>query len=288
LNDAPYDTAGQETMRAAHKRGHQSKLFTRADEVYASGYVMARLHQWAPRIWDERMELMVLRNRDNLKFVQDETQLRVYEDKLAQAKLCAQWMPETHVYTDKETALQVAANARYPIISKSSIGSASHNVRVLRSEAEAHAEAQKAFGKGLTITKGIQLGYVYWQEFIPHTETWRVAIAGTKFHVYKRFNYDDRPVAAPSKVKPTQPVPMCPEVESLLAWANDLFAAIGTKWCAIDVLKTLDGSWKLLETSLAWARGKDAAGLATWYGTKYNLLTQHELLIEEMEKGVFG
>jgi glutathione synthase/RimK-type ligase-like ATP-grasp enzyme len=276
-------------MMAAMKRGHQSQMFSKAAEVSVDGYVMARLHQWAPRIWTEREELLVLQKRPGMKFVQDRTQIDVYEDKINQHALFNQWMPRTYVHLNKKAALGRAEMLRYPLISKSSIGSASLNVRLLKTKDEAIREVEVAFGGGLKITKGIQAGYVYWQEFIPHDYTWRVAIVGTKFHVYKRFNYDDRPMAAPSKVKPTQPVEMNVEVESLLAWSKKLFETIGTKWCAIDVLQDpITWQWLLLETSLAWARGRDAAGLAPFYGTKHNLMTQHTLLIEEIEAGVFG
>lgn len=287
LDDKPYDTYGVETHNAALKRGHQAQLFSRAEQVKSPGHVQFRLHQWAPRIWNEREELIVLQSRGDLKFVQDPVQLTVYENKILQLEHFGSWMPGTGVSLTLEEALLTAEDCCYPLISKSNIGSASMNVRLLKTKDDAVREARAAFGGGFKISKGVQAGYVYWQDFIPHTETWRVAIVGTKFHVYKRFNYNDRPMACPSKVKPTQPVPESAEVESLLEWSKKFFAYANTKWCAIDVLKR-DSDWLLLETSLAWARGRDAAGLAPFYGTKYNLMTQHELLIEQIEAGVFG
>jgi hypothetical protein len=133
----------------------------------------------------------------------------------------------------------------------------------------------------------VQKGYLIWQEFIPHTVTWRVAIAGSKINIYKRFCYPDRPMAAPSKVVPTEPVTAwTPQMESLADFSQRFFRFAGTKWCAIDVLETPAG-WRLLETSLAWARCKRAAEFK-FMDSKHSLATQHALLIEEIEAGVFG
>lgn len=291
LDDREYDTGGIETFQAARTRGHEARMFSRGEQVTDGGYVFARINQKQPRLNIERGELAPLqRNAGVFTFIQDAAQIACYEDKITQTGLWGKWMPETHICLTKSYAENVAATLRYPFISKSSIGSASNNVRLIKNEAEALAEIAAAWGKGgMKIVGGTQKNYVYWQEYVRADETWRVAIVGTKFHVYKRFNYDTRPMAAPSKFKPTQPVPMSVEVEHLLDWAGRFFIEAGTKWCAIDVLRSHDGfGWVLLETSLAWARGNDAAGNAPFYGTKYSLNTQHELLIEEIEAGVFG
>jgi hypothetical protein len=95
-------------------------------------------------------------------------------------------------------------------------------------------------------------------------------------------------MAAPSKVIRTKPLLWSDETVSLLKFCNNFFDVAGTKWVAIDVLKTPDGEWKLLETALGWARGDVACGNFFVYDTKRSLLTQHDLLIDEMEAGVFG
>jgi len=226
-------------------------------------------------------------------FVQDTKQIRMYEDKIAQAFDFFTLMPPTRVAFTLFQALQAFEHTPPPVVSKSAYGSASNNVRLLNSRTEMYAEILQAFGEGIRSRRGagvdvLQKGYVLWQEFIPHEWTWRVTIVGTKLHVYKRFNYPDRPMAAPSCVVRTQPVEMCEEVESLLDFSKLVFNAIGTKWCAIDVLKDTSGNWKLLETSLAWARGDDPAGNAKFYETKHSLNTQFDLLLDEIEAGVFG
>lgn len=304
LDDRPYDKYGIEAVRAARNRGHQASLFRNAAGLNGkSGYVFARLAQWEPRISYDKQQLVALANCPGLKTIQDPLQIACYENKILQAEQFAEWMPETWIFTDPLEADEFASRATFPLVSKSSVGSASKNVRILRSLDDALAEIALVFGDGMPVSAGAgndakQRGYVLWQQFIPHDVTFRVTRVGDKFHCYMRYNYDDRPVAAPSRVKQTRPegplsfhqgfdgpVPG----ESLASFAKRFTDAAGTKWCAMDILwdRFFQRYW-LLETALAWARGDDPAGNAPFYGTRFSLLTQHELLIEEIERGAFG
>jgi hypothetical protein len=297
LDDRPYDKCGIEVVEAARARGHKANLFKTAENLRGlDGYVFVRPAQWEPRISFDKKEIekiRTLRAPGEFKFIQDELQIDVYEDKNAQTFAFKDWMPDTWVYFTKEDALDAVGRMDYPIISKASVGSASHNVRLLKDIGAAVAEIELAFGEGIPVQAGAgnnakQRGYVLWQEFIHTNRTWRVTRVGDQFHVYLRWNHDDKPFAAPSRVKPTTPVPMCEDVESLLEFAKEFTHLAGTKWVALDILRGEHTGWKLIETSLAWARGNDAAGNAKFYGTNYSLNTQHALLIEEIEKGVFG
>lgn len=294
LDDRPYDKCGIEVVQAAIARGHEAKLFHRARQVTGqSGYVFARLAQWEPRITADRLEIDCI-SKTNFKFIQDRTQIECYESKLEQAARFQEWLPETWVFTDQVEAMQFVSGARFPLVSKSSVGSASHNVRLLRNADDAIRELEQVFGAGIPVKAGAgnatrQKGYVLWQAFIPHDVTFRVTRVGDKFHCYERFNYDDRPMAAPSRVKQTHPVSQDGFEKSLGEFSRRLTDAIGTKWVALDILwDTQFQEWRLLETALAWARGNDPAGNAPFYGTSYSLNTQHELLVEQIEQGVFG
>lgn len=250
-------------------------------------------------IVDKMFALKSMPDDPTYQWIADRTQIHCYEDKVRQVELFGDWMPSTQVFNWYTSALNyidgLSASA-FPIISKSAVGSASLNVRLLKNKAAAFAELHKVFVKGgLPIRQGpgadgLQKDYVIWQDFVPHEFTYRVTVVGSKLHVYKRFNYDDRPMACPSKVKATEPVEMSPVIESLLSWSNKFFLSAGTKWCAIDVLadplRLSAGQvpWRLLETSLAWARGNDTAGNARFYGTKRSLNTQFDLLIDELER----
>jgi glutathione synthase/RimK-type ligase-like ATP-grasp enzyme len=287
LDDRTFDHCGIELFEAAARRGHRCTLFKHTREVTGPGYVFMRLAQHPPRLEYDRGVYHDLRNVPGLTFIQDLAQVEAYENKIRQTTSWREFMPRTHLFTSKDQALEnIPAGF---LISKSSIGSASHNVRLLRTVDEKIKEIEQVFSKsGIPVVGGMQRGYVIWQEFVPHEVTYRVTAVGDQRHAYVRFNYPDRPMAAPSKVIRTKPLLWSDETVSLLKFCNNFFDVAGTKWAAIDVLKTPDGEWKLLETALGWARGDDESGNFFFYDTKRSLLTQHDLLIDEMEAGVFG
>jgi glutathione synthase/RimK-type ligase-like ATP-grasp enzyme len=288
LDDRPYDHCGHELAQVGHERGHDVRLFKRAEQVTAPGYVFMRLDQREPRLTFDRQQYSALVGREGLKFIQDPGQIYAYEDKLAQTRMWRTFMPETQIMTSHDTAQTYAHLAPYPIVSKSAIGSASHNVRLLQDDSAAQREIAAIFSKnGMAVSLGRQKDYWLIQRFVPHEVTYRVTAIGTKRHIYQRFNFKDRPMAAPSAVIPTQPLPMGPLAETVLEFSNKFFCAAATQWCAIDVIAGSDKLY-LLETALGWARGNDASGNALFYDTKHSLLTQHELLLDEIEAGVFG
>lgn len=288
LDDRTFDHCGIELHTAAKARGYASTLFRNAAEVIDPGYVFTRLCQTQPRLTYDRGVYRDLASREGIRCIQDPWQVEAYEDKGVQTKLWGDFMPTTCVRYSRPQLRNGEYMLPFPIISKSFIGSASHNVRILNNAEQAEKELNLIFSpSGMKVTSGVQKNYVLWQEFVPHTCTYRVTLVGRYVHVYKRFNYLDRPMAAPSKVIRTQPLKMSSEVESLLEFCEKFFAAANTKWCAIDVLKNPTGGWKLLETALGWARGDDESGNAKFYGSKWSLLTQHELLLDEMQDGVF-
>jgi len=284
------DSWGREVSRAALLRGHEAPQFKKPEQIDKEGYVFARRRQFPP-LYEQDFSIGPLFLKRWLKGVQDYEQWTLYEDKVTQLWQYHKFMPRTDLITSILDAFLAANHLSYPIVSKSAFGSSSVNVRILNTYAEAQRELNLAFGEGIPAKRGqetvLQKGYLLWQEFVPHDVTWRVTAVGRRRHIYKRFCYPDKPVAAPSAIVQTEPAEMSEEVESLLAFSNEFFAFAKTKWCAIDVLKAPDG-WKLLETSLAWARGNDPAGNAKFYGTDFSLNTQHDLLIREIEEGAFG
>lgn len=288
LDDRGYDHTGIELFQAAGKRGHKATLFTCAGEVTGGGYVFIRLCQTQPRLHFDREQYSALLGAPGRIMIQDPGQVHAYEDKLAQVAMWRDFMPRTFALFTKQQALALAAMTQYPLVSKSSIGSASHNVRILADQDAAVREIEAVFDKGIKVSLGVQKGYWLVQEFVPHDVTYRVTAVGTKRHIYQRFNFKDRPVAAPSAVVRTKPLPMGPLAERILEFSNRFFEMANTRWCAIDILPNTSGGWFLLETALGWARGNDESGNAPFYGTKYSLLQQHELLLDEIEAGVFG
>ena len=191
-----------------------------------------------------------------LTMIQDAAQVAVYEDKSEQFFQWGHWMPDTWRFLSESEAQEFVAQADYPLVSKADVGASSVNVRILKDKDEAAKHIAQLFGAGILVHHGAncpqtkQKGYALLQRFIPHTITYRVNAVGNCRAVFFRKNYPDKPVAQTGNTDAAYA--MTPELESLLEYADRVLADIGSKWCALDILKDEDGSWKLLETSLAW------------------------------------
>ncbi len=234
--------------------------------------------------------------RDRLTMIQDESQVMLYEDKTEQLKKFHRWMPDTHIAASAAVAHEIAKhwNVRFPMVSKANEGASSVNVRIIRSNDELHAHIDQAFGPGIPVqycdsrgTTGLQKGYVYLQEFIPHDITYRVNILGSGRAIFKRYCYPDRPVAQTGNVDAVHELD--PLMESLLEYADRFAAFAGTKWCALYVLRHGD-EWKLLETSLAWPWPPTLADLASApiFRTKYRWGDLFKCLMGEVLRGEWG
>lgn len=231
---------------------------------------------------------------ERLTMIQDAQQVRLYEDKTAQLALFGEWMPDTTVETDRAVARGLAeVSGLLPLVSKANEGASSVNVRIIRSRDELLAHIDQAFGPGIPVrycdsrgTTGLQKGYVYLQEFIPHDITYRVNIIGSGRAIFKRYCYPDKPVAQTGNVDAVHELD--PLMESLLEYADRFAAFAGTKWCALDILRHGD-EWKLLETSLAWPWPPTRADLASApiFRTKYQWGDLFKCLMTEVLRGAF-
>lgn len=260
-----------------------------ADPDKVEDLVFFPMNQFSPKIDQDRRNLSVILNRSR-NTVQDSEQLRMYERKVSQCDTYREWIPKTWIFTDREQAVDFADRnyeSSRPVISKSTIGSSSHNVRLLSNTRAMLAEAEFAFGDGFEVQGGWQQGYVLWQEYVPHDVTWRVTVLGRQLSFYCRFNYVDRPMAAPASEVGFAPVTSWSDVPtSLLEYANAFFNEFDLKFCAADFIPYGD-SWRLLETATSWARSYKPH-LVPWLGTKYTLATQFDLLMEEIKAGVWN
>jgi hypothetical protein len=166
-------------------------------------------------------------------------------------------------------------------------------VRILSGRPEAEAHLRQVFGEGVPVNHGaerapktLQKGYALLQRFIPHKITWRVNAIGNARAVFMRYCYPDRPVAQTGNVEPLMKLA---GHEPLLQYANEVFAAIGSKWCALDILQDTDGSWKMLETSLAWPwPSPGRCNEAPIFGSSRRWLQIWEAMFEQVEAGAFS
>jgi len=227
-----------------------------------------------------------------LLMVQDAGQVEVYEDKSEQFRRWGHLMPPTWRFSELEPAMAFLAEAPWPLVSKADVGASSVNVRILQNRPEAEAHLRQIFGEGIPVNHGaekapktLQKDYALLQKFIPHRVTWRVNAIGAARAIFMRYCYPDRPVAQTGNV---EPVMRMKGHEGLLDYANRVFAEIGTKWCALDILQ--DGNeWKLLETSLAWPwPSPGRCNEAPIFGSSRNWLQIWDVMFEQIAAGAFG
>lgn len=229
-----------------------------------------------------------------LTMIQDQAQVDVYEDKSEQYRRWAHWMPDTWRFTDLAQALIFLEDADLPLVSKADVGASSVNVRILEHRDEARKHVSDLFGSGVLVHHGAncpqtkQKGYALLQRFIPHTTTYRVNALGDARAVFFRYCYPDRPVAQTGNVEPA--FKMTAELESLLDYSDRVFADIGSKWCALDVLKDGDG-WRLLETSLCWpwpspGRCNEGTIFRSHKGRKW--IDMFDVMFDEVERGAWS
>ena len=235
--------------------------------------------------------------RQHLLMIQDRAQVEVYENKSEQFRRWGGWMPVTERFENEDSAQRYAACAQYPLVSKADVGASSVNVRILSTPAEARAHIAQIFGGGVKQQHGascpdtLQQGYVLLQEFIPHTITYRVNAIGDARAVFFRYCYPNKPVAQTGNVEPA--FQMSAELESLLAYADKVFADIGSKWCALDILKderTPEQPWRLLETSLAWpwpSPGRCNEGAIFRSGGK-KWIEMFDVMFDQLEAGAWS
>lgn len=280
-------------IEAARARGWQ------AQEVKdgwpgAPGYLLYLPHAHPTTLEQDKVRAEGLKVQPGIRWITDYEQVQVYEDKRAQICRWARFMPRTWLPNGLEAALSVVQHAPYPLVSKADVGASSVNVRILRNPQDAERHIRELWGKGVRVehcdsqgSHSIQKGYAILQEFIPHQVTWRVNAIGRQRAVFKRYCYTDRPVAQTGNVDPTYSQADLPA--GLMDFADEVFAAMRTQWCAVDVLwSENEMRWRLLETSLRWpwpSPGKCMEGRFFPSGRLWADLWP--LLMDEIEAGVF-
>lgn len=266
-------------IEAAEARGWQSRRIYEVSDIEPGRFGFIRPH---PAYMPEHHELDAAM-RSQLVMVQDRAQVEIYDDKTAQFKRWSHLMPDTWLVTSLTAAMQM--QPEFPLVSKANEGASSINVRILKNRHEYEQHARLAFGKGIKVSRcadGLftrQSGYLLLQRFIPHEITYRVNILGQRRAIFERFCYPDKPVAQTGNVRPVTRFSRLHE--NLLDYANKIAAELGTRWCALDILR--DGNhWKFIESSLAWPwkPGEFAdtplMGGGTWGGIWHHLCADLE------------
>jgi hypothetical protein len=282
---------------AANRHGFEGKRILRGEEVEENGYGFLRCHAEPSALIRNQRDFDLMDAR--LTMIQDEVQVRVYENKSAQFDRWKTWMPPTWRFNDEGAALIFVSDwNQYPLVSKADVGASSINVRILKNRHEALSHVRELFGPGIKVKHcshgpgverdacSLQHGYVLLQQFIPHKVTWRVNAIGTKRAAFMRYCYPDRAVAQTGNVEPV--MKMGEQVEALFAFCDRFFDVANTKWCAVDVLQEND-KWWLLETSLAWPwPSPGRCNSAPIFGTNKKWLQMFDVMMEEVQAGVWS
>lgn len=277
-------------IEAANRHGFKGVRIFHGEDVDEGGWGFIRCHAEPNALKRNQHDWDVMSSR--LKMIQDETQVRLYENKSGQFERWSEWMPPTWRFTSGDLAMQFLETASYPLVSKADVGASSVNVRILDDKAQAQKHVQQLFTTGIVVkhcagkAQSVQRGYVLLQQFIPHQVTWRVNAIGNCRAIFKRYCYPDKPVAQTGNVEPVMALE--DETESLLEFADAFFDHAGTKWCAIDVLKDGD-KWRLLETSLAWPwPSPGMCNEAPLFGSKGKRWIQlFDVMFDEIEAGAW-
>jgi hypothetical protein len=280
-------------LQAARKRGHEALMFDMAAQPdYGVAFVHMHHHLHVRTMFKNMMNRLSLNGR--LTLIPNYRAAELYDDKQKQARHLSRWMPRTDYFNEPWQARRfLEQEGALPVMSKTSEGAGSHNVRFIESYAQANDEIKLAFShKGIKCRYGQkQIGYLMWQRFIPNNDSdLRVIAVGRKRLVLRRFNRDDRPMASGSgKLEPITRID--DTVSAALDVADAFFAAEGMPWCGIDMVFDHDAKrWLILECTVGWTMSGyyDCAffeGRRTIGKTGADIW---DVLIGEVEAGVFG
>jgi hypothetical protein len=245
-------------MKEALHRGYQTTRIMRGADAEPGGLGFIRPHA-IPHIL-QRNHADFLYMREKMAMVQDFDQVQLYDDKSAQFWRYGHLMPKTWRFENKDLALKFINAYNGTLVSKADVGASSKNVRILPTRSQQTLHAMQVFGKGVEVdhcagghgtrhATSKQKGYLLLQEHVPHQHTWRVNAVGRGRAIFKRFNGPDGK-AQTGNVEPVKE--LNEETYALLHYANQVFAELDTRWCALDILAYGVNEWRLLETSLGW------------------------------------
>lgn len=249
---------GEALAAVAAGRGHDSRLFVEAHEPDEGAVFVHMHHHPDSREYDK--ELMAeLAKREGLRVCPNPRSAVLYDDKLEQSRQLARWMPQTIIVTAPRDVPSALTALRIPLISKTSEGAGSKNVRFVESVGQASDEARLALdGNGIPCHYGQrQRGYLLWQEFLSgNAYDFRVIAIGGERLILRRGNRDDRPMASGSGNEIPIQWPDA-EASEVLDFANQFFAEEGFAWCGIDVVRDHKRKrWAVLEMTVGWPLGK--------------------------------
>lgn len=290
-------------IEVAKSRGYSTSRIRRgreAKEKGSHGLGFLRPHAIPAVLQQNHVDFLEM--AEVLTMVQDFNQIEVYDDKSAQFWRWGKWMPPTWRFENMDNALEFARTYHGTLVSKADEGASSQNVRIFDTHSALIAHIRQVFTVGTVVdhcagggkagkrSMGRQKGYVLLQQHIPHDTTWRVNAIGRGRAVFKRYCGPDGK-AQTGNVEPL--MDLDGEVaQTVYEFANEIFAKLNTKWCALDILHDADRNEPfLLETSVGWpwpSPGRCNEGV--FFGNisrPRRWIEMWDLLFDEYEAGVW-
>lgn len=244
---------GSRFKQAANELGVDCILFDKAEEVPVGAKAFVRLDQVAEQRGATKALVADLFKR-GVRTLPNLQEAIWYDSKIEQLQQFGKYLPDMFMTFDKEKALAVIDKAIYPFVSKSTDGSASKGVRLIKSEYDALEEVEAVFsndGMDLGFYNRKQKGYVYWQKFLPTNPLdYRVIICHDYIFGLIRHNRKDKPFASGSgNYEPIKEI--SGRAEKAFDFCIKIALELELKWMAFDVI--FDGDEpKLLEVSSSW------------------------------------
>jgi glutathione synthase/RimK-type ligase-like ATP-grasp enzyme len=219
------------------------------------------------KLYDERV--FILSQVLGKRVYPSSTEIYIYENKgLLRDWMIANAIPhpKSYIFYSKEEAFEfVHSTKRFPVVAKTNMGASGNGVVFLNSRQEFESYVKTAFTRGIKIRSGpnlykgsilkkikkvflnkqfieqriddykiiaaeAQKGYIFLQEFIPHTYEWRCVRIGESYFAHKKIAKDNR--SSGTLLKRYDPVP-----ESLLDFIKVITDNSGIQSTSIDLFE---------------------------------------------------
>lgn len=219
------------------------------------------------KLYDER--IYILSQILGKKTYPSPNEIYIYENKvLLRDWMLANYIPHPHSYVfyDKKEAFDFTNNIeRFPLVAKTKMGASGNGVVFLNDKANVITYIKNAFSAGIKIKSGPKIfkgslikkvkkvftnrrfikqrlndykilgaeeqkGFVFFQEFIPHSFEWRCVRIGDSFFAHKKLAINNK--SSGTLMKAYDPVP-----ESLLNFVKDITDKSGLSSVSIDIFE---------------------------------------------------
>lgn len=205
----------------------------------------SHLTSMSKQLFDERIQILV--NEMKKIVFPSYNALFIYESK----RRINDWLtvnsiphPETRVFTDKQEAMNFLKSAKFPLVFKADLGSATSGIEIIRDMRTARWIVAACFGRGYALKgsawKERNRDHVIFQEYIADVKEWRIIRIGNSFFGHQKLKKGEFHSA--SKLVGWYEPP-----RKLLNFCQDITEKGKFLSMAMDVFETTDGQYLVNE-----------------------------------------